>query len=72
MLVGLGTGTSVGAVESQPPASSSSPPVPPSPSPPPVDGCMPLVSMIHGERREEGGGRWEEGGGRSMKGRSGR
>ena len=69
---GLGTGTSAGAAESQPPVSSSSPPLPPSPSPPPADGCTPLVSMIHGERREvggrwEGGERREEGGGRSMK-----
>ena len=54
VLAGLGTGTSAGVVESQPPVSSSSPPVPPSPSPPPADGCTPLVSVIHGERREEG------------------
>ena len=51
---GLGTGTSAGAAESQPPVSSSSPPVLPSPSPPPADGCTPLVSVIHsahGRRR---------------------
>ena len=57
---GPGTGTSAGAVESQPPASSSSPPAPPSPSPPPADGCTPLVSVIHSGRREVGGGIWEE------------
>ena len=49
---GPGTGTSAGAVESQPPASSSSPPVPPSPSPPPADGCTPLVSVIYSGRTE--------------------